>query len=645
MLHIKLKKLMASIIIFALGSCSYPMDKNRLSQNQGSTYNTTITLNDFERSIAQRLMISLRYFCEDGLAGNKYCQTPLTQLPQSIAQMMTETEVGGVVLFAENIESHQQVIQLTNDLQQAALQSKLKSPILIGIDQEGGRVVRLKRNDSTAFSGNMAIGATYPQHGVYYAAQVGKVIASELNSLGINLNFAPDVDININPDNPVINVRSFGENPQRVSELGIAMMDAMQQQNVIATLKHFPGHGNTNIDSHTGLPVVDDDQQVLEKIDLVPFQAAINQSNPGMIMTAHIQYPNLDPSTLENNQGENIVKPATMSHKILTELLRNKMGFKGLIITDALNMAGISHHFDLEDATATSLMAGADIALMPFKIREPLDINRFKHFVRNVSNKILQNDNAKPLVVKSIQRIVNLKKEFDLTANLYKPLDSNIQKEIILDHKRIEINLAKDSITLLKNSVIDNVKTVPLIYKNNSNIHIIVQDTEQLAVIKKAFYFSLSLDGRSDFHITHTLLSEYDKTETENKIKNSNVTIVFYSERRESAVVKGEVDELVNDEQSQEMIERGRLNALLASLSFAQEQNKKSIVVGMQSPYEMRQFLTFSDAILVAYDASIYEDKVTQEYVGVTYLVAVNALLGVQKIHGVLPVTLSREND
>lgn len=639
------KRLITSALIFALGSCSHTMEQHGVNQktlninpfNQEQYKTAEIILNDFERSIAQRLMISLRYYCEQGLAGKVYCQMPLTKLPDLLSQMIIDTDLGGVVLFSENIESHKQVINLTNDLQQAALKSANAMPLFIGIDQEGGRVVRLKRNASTAFSGNMAIGATYNEHGVQYAAQVGNIIASELKALGINLNFSPDVDININPDNPVINVRSFGEDPQRVSQLGIAMMDAMQSLNVIATLKHFPGHGNTSIDSHTGLPSVNDDESALEQTDLVPFQTAINQTNPGMIMTAHIQYPNLDPSTIDNHQGEKIVKPATMSHKILTELLREKMGFKGVVITDALNMAGISQHFDLEDATAISLMAGADIALMPFRIREPLDINRFKHFVRKVAEQVLQYDDARRLALESQQRINNLHEQFNLTKQFYQAIDANQNIGKNMAHKIIEKNLAVDSITLLKNEV----HALPLVSNNDNKIHIIIQDPQQLAVIKKAFYFNWPLSNSHKLLLTYTLLSEYNKDETNRKIKQADVSIVFYSERRESAVVKGEVGDLVIDSHQQQAIEQERLIALTSILREAKRENKKSIVVGMQSPYEMRQFMNDANVILVAYDASIYENSKTKEYVGVTYNASVKALLGINEINGVLPVSLN----
>eukprot|EP00487_Bulimina_marginata_P008443 TRINITY_DN3098_c0_g1_i1.p1 TRINITY_DN3098_c0_g1~~TRINITY_DN3098_c0_g1_i1.p1 ORF type:complete len:234 (+),score=76.94 TRINITY_DN3098_c0_g1_i1:98-703(+) len=197
----------------------------------------------------------------------------------------------------------------------------------------------------TGFAGNMAIGASYQQHGTHFATQVNSVIAKELKVLGINNNYAPVVDVNTNVDNPVINTRSFGESASQVSALGASAVTAIQAQGVMATLKHFPGHGDTHVDSHLGLPRVDHDRATIDKVDLAPFVWAIEHANPAMIMTAHIQYPALDNSLFVSKSGEKLMRPATMSRKILTTLLREKMGFEGIIATDALDMAGVTHFF------------------------------------------------------------------------------------------------------------------------------------------------------------------------------------------------------------------------------------------------------------------------------------------------------------
>ena len=607
-------------------------------------------LTDFERSIAQRMMISIRNFCpqinSDSSDGNThktegYCSNGVTQLPSVLARLITETEVSGVVLFSENIQSHQQVIQLTTDLQLAASKAKNKRPLFIGIDQEGGRVVRLNRENSTAFSGNMAIGATYHSHGDFYAKEVGNIIGKELNALGINLNFSPDIDINNNPDNPVINIRSFSENPQVVSELGIAMMNAFQQQNVIATLKHFPGHGNTNIDSHTGLPRVDYDRETINRTDLIPFQNAINSADPGMIMTAHIQYPNLDQSMLINKFGESIVAPATMSHNLLTKLLREEMGYEGVVITDALNMASISHHFDLTVATAQSLLAGADIALMPYRISRPRDVVGFKYFVRDVANIVLKEQQTETQTFESVSRIEKLKKRYLMSSSSHKsssePPTNSYNILGSKQHKVRQKQLAFDSLTLLK----DIEQVIPWDEKRGGRLHLVVQDKEQLKLISDSLLTSWRQVNKTLLYLTHTLISDYDKDITQARLSKADLILFFYSEKREAAVVKGELSDLgvlsIKTLEDEAVLRIETIKQLLAQSRIL---NKRTLVAGMQSPYEMRQFLELTDAALVAYDPSIYCDSETNKLVGFAYDAVISALLGKIEINGELPVSL-----
>ncbi len=232
---------------------------------------STLRLSDFDKLIAQKIALDIRFFCadEDKKVSTKLALSPVTALPTALATMISETALGSVVLFAENFTSTEQVVKLTHDLQQAALTSSLAKPLILSVDQEGGRVVRF--NKATAFSGNMAIGATYQKHQTKYAEQVNAVIAKELKVLGINNNYAPVVDVNTNSKNPVINTRSFGEEAYKVASLGIAAVNALQSEGVMATLKHFPGHGDTYIDSHIGLPRVEHDLACIEKIGLMPF--------------------------------------------------------------------------------------------------------------------------------------------------------------------------------------------------------------------------------------------------------------------------------------------------------------------------------------------------------------------------------------
>jgi beta-N-acetylhexosaminidase len=232
----------------------------------------------------------------------------------------------------------------------AHMEALAKVPLLISADFEGG--VGAEFDGATRFPRGMAMGATGdPQ----YAYDAGKFTALEAKAIGFSINFYPVVDVNDNPANPIINVRSFGENPQRVGEFGAAYVRGTQDQHVIATLKHFPGHGDTSVDSHLELPVLNFDRARLDQVELPPFKAGI-KAGVGAVMTAHIYLPQF-----EKTRGV----PASLSHAITTGLLRNDLGFKGLIFTDGLPMHAISSNFGAEQAPVMAIEAGADVALEP----------------------------------------------------------------------------------------------------------------------------------------------------------------------------------------------------------------------------------------------------------------------------------------
>lgn len=254
---------------------------------------------------------------------------------------LAEYKFGGVCLFRKNIESIEQLRILVRDIREV-----LGPDAWIAIDQEGGAVQRVLELAQAPSA--MAIGATDDPK---MAEAVGAAVGRGLISLGINWNFAPVLDVNTNPDNPVIGDRSFGSNPKRVAEIALAWGKGLESAGVMAAVKHFPGHGDTAIDTHLDLPLVRKGLPELEQTELFPFREAI-RSGFGAIMTAHILYPELDPN-----------HPATLSPTILQGLLRQRMGFKGVIITDALDMQAITKRYTIEAAAFTSIRAGADMIL------------------------------------------------------------------------------------------------------------------------------------------------------------------------------------------------------------------------------------------------------------------------------------------
>jgi len=602
---------------------------------------------NFERQIAAKMALDIRYFCdENSIAKTGQCLRPVTELPTALAEMITKTAIGSVVLFAENLESTKQVIQLTRDLQQAATESKSGQPLIISIDQEGGRVVRLPQ--ATSFAGNMAIGATYLASGDKYAFDTSTVIAKELKLLGINNNYAPVVDVNTNADNPVINTRSFGENPQRVAELGAAAVNGLQEQGIMATLKHFPGHGDTHVDSHLGLPLVAHDLATIEKKDIAPFQWAIKHSSPAMIMTAHIQYPALDNSTIENITGDKIIRPATMSRIILTELLRNKMGFEGIIATDALDMAGIAHYFNDVTAVAETFVAGADLAVMPFKIRKSEDIEKFYFFVKAVAQALQQkadkNEFSLTEVTQSIARINRYKAKYiklpktSITEQITQAEQKISQKQ----HLILEQALADNSVVLLTNKQ----NRLPVDVANITRIHLFVLNWQEFRALKQAITVHWQNSGKLAPQISATVVSEGDaqaQIQSGEKLTKADLIIATIDTKIASVVDIGGAEDLLTEKFSTN--EQGKISyeqLLTYQLQQAQQRKVTSVLIVKGSPYLLQPYTELVDAILVTFDDRIYQkDNETSNSPG--YNTSTAIVFGKQKALGKLSVTLKAD--
>jgi beta-N-acetylhexosaminidase len=273
------------------------------------------------------------------------------------AQIIATYHLGGVSYFtwSANIANPRQIAKLSNGLQQAAISTGANVPLLIGTDQETGSIVRVGP-PATQFPGAMALGATQD---VAAARDAAAITGKELAAMGINQDYAPVGDVNLNPGNPVIGVRSFGEDPEKVADFTTAQVNGYQRQaGIVATAKHFPGHGDTRVDSHTGIPEITHTREQWETIDAVPFKRAI-AAGLDMIMTGHLVFPALDPSK----------DPATLSKPIMTGILRHDLGFQGVIITDALGMQGVRDKYGDDRVPVLAINAGVDMLLRPPNFR------------------------------------------------------------------------------------------------------------------------------------------------------------------------------------------------------------------------------------------------------------------------------------
>jgi beta-N-acetylhexosaminidase len=337
-----------------------------------------------------------------------------------ILRLAEEGKVGTLIFYGKDMPNPQSAAQLANEFQRRS-----KVPLLIAADFEAGTGFIMP--GGTKLPSNMAIGATGSAE---LAQKCGEVTAKEAKAVGVNWIFAPVVDVNINPENPIINIRSFGSDPDEVARLAVAWIGGCQSNGCLATAKHFPGHGDTSEDSHRVMPVVPHDLERMWRVELKPFQAAIN-AGVASIMTAHIHFPAIDPTP---------GLPATLSRKILTDLLRNQMGFRGLIVTDAMAMHAIKHNFPMDEAVVMAVNAGADVIIAD---DAP---STYEALWRALQDGKLSMERVR----EAAKRILEAKEWCGL--NQQKFVDENKVAEIVgcPEHREVARSVAENSITVLK---------------------------------------------------------------------------------------------------------------------------------------------------------------------------------------------------
>lgn len=417
--------------------------------------------------ITQMLMPAFRQWKDSG-SGSSLVN--VTAMNGELEEVLKDYKFGGVILFAQNLATTDQMVELTNGLQQANAEGQ-NIPLLIATDQEGGSVVRL--GSGCRMTGNMALGATHDERAAY---DTGNIMGSELASVGINVDFAPVMDTNDNPKNPVIGLRSFSDDPNLVAKLGVKMIEGLHRNNIVTALKHFPGHGNTSTDSHTTMPVVYKTMDELKKVELVPFQAGID-AGTDMIMTTHIEYPNIIseelPTKNKDQNGNPIMMkpPATLSKEILTGLMRDQMHYKGVIVTDSMGMQGITDNFLPEDAAIYAIKAGVDIVLMPVVTQSLSDVhNNLDPVIDAIETAEAGDAELQARIEESARRVVQLKISRNLMSPGKTPIEKKIAKaEAVVGssaHHDRERQIADEAVTVVKN----DANTLPIRPKADQKI-------------------------------------------------------------------------------------------------------------------------------------------------------------------------------
>lgn len=640
-------------------------------QNQFKNVDTNL-----RAKIAQKLFIDLRYYCVPKAAG--YCQQPLLSLPPELATMLEKSRVGGVILFSENLSSASQIVQFTHQLQSSVMpkllvnedvpnnkkNSSLKAehsyiPLYIGIDQEGGRVSRLPQHQFLGFAGNMAIGATYASHKGHFAKATSEAIAKHLSMLGINVNFAPVLDVNNNPQNPIINVRSYSQFPKVVANLGGDSIHTMQQQGISVAAKHFPGHGDTVLDSHVGLPKVSHKRDTINKVDLFPFRAVIgdDKTRPDMIMTAHIQYPELDNTPFngdkfeEANHADSVNKkkekleetvlPATLSHKILTGILRDEYAYDGLIITDALDMKPITQYLSPTQAVIKSFSAGADITLMPYLISSPEDAIGFLDWLNQLTILVSLDDDLKALVDASYNRIIAHKSKRKIAQHALMPLSEKLKRIADNSHRFDDDVLA----TSLSQASFTQIKALAKVVLPTHNMLALMPDKRRCHALQH--YWNAQVNDAVEAVSVKcvSLLSEHFLLDA-NRLSSVDVILVGDLSPQLAFYESVQFEGISADQRIDYSEQLTQIDILLRQ---AKELGITTILAKLRSPYVSVEDLAKYDGIFASYDYQVTEREnlgdisKSRNLFSPAFASLVNVITGKQQAQGKLPVTLAPE--
>ncbi|MGN9863402.1 glycoside hydrolase family 3 N-terminal domain-containing protein [Bacillus swezeyi] len=568
-----------------------------------------------EEKIGQMLMPDFRNWKKEGDSSAK----GLTKMNDEVAGIIQRYHLGGVILFAENVTGTEQTVRLTDGLQNASPDI----PLFITIDQEGGIVTRLE--SGTNLPGNMAIGASKSSKNAYRS---GKIIGKELAALGINVNFSPVLDVNNNPANPVIGVRSYSSKPDLAGKLGIQTMKGLQDEQIIATAKHFPGHGDTAVDSHYGLPLVPHDEKRLRSVELAPFQKAID-AGIDMIMTAHVQFPAFDDTTYKSKKdGEDIMVPATLSKKVMTDLLRKDLGFDGVVVTDALNMKAISDNFGQEEAVVMAVKAGVDIALMPAQVTSLETEKNLAGVIEALLKAVKQGDIPIEQINQSVERILTLKMKRGILDNtepesLQKKIKYALKTVGNQKHAKSEMKMAREGITVLKNSS----GILPFKPKKGDTILILAPYEDQTRAISKTINKIKKKAVLKEYHFAEKVFNE----EVEKQIDQADYVITgSYVVKNDPVVNDGIIDDTIQDSNQWATV------FPRAAMKYAQSKQKKVVLMSLRNPYDTANFEE-AQAVIAVYGFKGYTNgRFRQPNIPA----GVEVIFGKAKPKGTLPVDI-----
>ena len=568
------KRILSFILIIAIMALSAAVIPAGAQESRVEQYLASMTTED---KISMMIMPIFRYNVD---AEGK--RTDVTEITDDIAASLKDHSFSGVLLMGQNTPTNEGTVRLVDAMQKANASGGERPQLLITIDQEGGNVTRL--GQGTMMPGNMALGAI---NDLEVTREVATAIGYEMKTVGVNADFAPVVDVNNNPANPVIGVRSFSDDAQIVADHSSVFVEALNNAGIISTLKHFPGHGDTDTDSHTGLPSINKTYEELQQNELIPFRACI-EAGCQMIMTAHIVYPQIEKKTyVSKKTGKEIYLPATNSETIITDILRGDMGFDGVVITDAMEMDAIAEHFDKIDAGKLAIEAGVDIMLAPvLTVSIDDDKSGFEEldeYIETLASMADNGDISMDKVNAAVLRILKLKENNGL-FDAYDGSDIEDRVQTAIDtvgtkesHDR-EWEITKSAITLVKN----DGNTLPLKKENQKTVVLVPYDDETIPMeyaVRK-----LTQDGKLPQGAVVEAYS-YNKKTAEDVLPliMGADNVVFMSEIYRASALKSDMAKMVD-----------------AMADIIHAKGGKFIVMSVSLPYDVARY-DKADATMIAY--------------------------------------------
>lgn len=489
-----------------------------------------------------------------------------------LIELIKNEKVGSILLFSRNMTSIEQIKKLTRQLQSIAQESNHPRPLIIATDQENG-IVRRVSESIAEFPGNMTLGAV---DDIQITSAISQATATLLKTLGLNMNLAPVLDCNSNPENPVIGVRSFGENPQNVAAHGMAFIKGHQSVGIITSAKHFPGHGNTYRDSHNEIPVVLSSYEELRNVELVPFVAAI-ATGVSSVLASHVHYSAID---------THVKVPASLSGNVINDLLRSELGFDGLVLTDCLEMNAVSQTVGVAKGALQSLQAGVDMPVISHTYSLQLKA------IDCIEQAVLNGELEIEVIEKSLERIDKVKQDFlD-----WQPVNENLKVDVVAN-QRLAKSIYERGITIVKQSL-------PFATQGNEKIHAIWMLENQRSIAE---------DGKDiKFSIRHLL-----------DVSGIQISEQWLPLNFDSILVKEDTVDTVVLFTDYAHIDSKTMNLITSTLD-----RRKLVVVAIKNPYVLAEF-TDVQALIACYEPSESALRACLE-----------VLLGKYESSGQLPVTL-----